>query len=50
MNHVLKAVPADPQRQLASYGDPALPLHPQLAATIAGFLRGLPQQDASALH
>jgi len=50
MNHVLKAVPADPQRQLASYGDPALPLHPQLAATIAGFLRGLPQQDASALN
>jgi fermentation-respiration switch protein FrsA (DUF1100 family) len=42
MNHVLKEVPADRQRQLASYGDPALPLHPQLASTIAGFLRALP--------
>jgi pimeloyl-ACP methyl ester carboxylesterase len=39
MNHVLKDVPADPQRQMASYGDPSLPLHPQLAPTIAGFLR-----------
>lgn len=42
MNHVLKAVPADPQRQLASYGDPALPLAPQLVPAIVGFLRGLP--------
>jgi pimeloyl-ACP methyl ester carboxylesterase len=39
MNHILKDVPADPQRQLASYGDPSLPLHPQLAPAIAGFLR-----------
>lgn len=44
MNHVLKAVPADPQRQMASYGDPALPLAPQLAGTIVGFLRGVPPQ------
>lgn len=42
MNHVLKAVPADPQRQLASYGDPALPLAPELIPAITGFLRGLP--------
>jgi len=42
MNHVLKAVAADPVRQLASYNDPALPLAPQLADTIIGFLRGLP--------
>jgi len=42
MNHVLKAVPADQARQLASYNDPALPLAPQLADAIAGFLRGLP--------
>jgi len=41
MNHVLKAVPADQVRQLASYNDPALPLAPQLAETIVGFLRGL---------
>jgi alpha-beta hydrolase superfamily lysophospholipase len=39
MNHVLKAVPADPQRQMASYGDASLPLHPQLAPAIVGFLR-----------
>lgn len=39
MNHVLKEVPADPQRQMASYGDPALPLHPQLAGALTGFLR-----------
>ena len=42
MNHVLKAVPPDPQRQLASYGDPALPLASQLIPAITGFLRGLP--------
>lgn len=42
MNHVLKDVPADPQRQLASYGDPSLPLHPKLAPLIATFLRGVP--------
>jgi fermentation-respiration switch protein FrsA (DUF1100 family) len=41
MNHVLKEVPADPQRQLASYGDPALPLAPLLSDAIAGFLRGV---------
>jgi pimeloyl-ACP methyl ester carboxylesterase len=39
MNHVLKEVPADPQRQMASYGDPALPLHPQLMPAIVGFLK-----------
>ena len=42
MNHVLKDVPADSQRQLASYGDPALPLAPGLVPAITGFLRGLP--------
>lgn len=38
MNHVLKAVDADPTRQQASYSDPALPLHPQLAPAITDFL------------
>jgi pimeloyl-ACP methyl ester carboxylesterase len=38
MNHVLKAVPADPQQNLASYANPALPLAPQLAPAITGFL------------
>jgi len=42
MNHVLKAVPADAARQLASYGDPSLPLAPGLAGAITGFLRSLP--------
>jgi len=46
MNHVLKEVPADPARQQASYGDPALPLAPGLAAGIVGFLRGLPGVQA----
>lgn len=42
MNHVLKAVPAgDLAANLASYGDPALPLAPGLADAIAEFvLRG----------
>jgi pimeloyl-ACP methyl ester carboxylesterase len=39
MNHVLKAVAADAPNPVASYGDPALPLHPQLAPVIVGFLR-----------
>ena len=42
MNHVLKEVPDDPQRQMASYGDPSLPLHPKLAPAIVAFLRGVP--------
>jgi pimeloyl-ACP methyl ester carboxylesterase len=39
MNHVLKAVPADAPNPVASYSDPALPLHPQLMPAIAGFLK-----------
>jgi pimeloyl-ACP methyl ester carboxylesterase len=39
MNHVLKEVPADPQRQMASYGDPALPLHARLMPVVVGFLK-----------
>lgn len=37
MNHVLKMVPAD-GAQLASYGDPALPLAPALVAGLTSFL------------
>lgn len=44
MNHVLKAVPADAD-PVASYGDPSLPLHPQLAPAIVGFIRGLKPAD-----
>jgi alpha-beta hydrolase superfamily lysophospholipase len=39
MNHVLKDVPIDPLHPLASYGDPALPLHAQLVPAIVDFLR-----------
>jgi len=38
MNHVLKMVPADRARQVASYGDPVLPVAPALVDAIAGFI------------
>jgi uncharacterized protein len=38
MNHILKIVPADPQQNMASYANPALPLAPQLVTTIDQFL------------
>jgi predicted dienelactone hydrolase len=41
MNHVLKQVPDDQQRQLASYGDPALPLDPELRRAVTDFLRSV---------
>jgi uncharacterized protein len=39
MNHVLKAVPADVPRQMASYNDPALPLAAELNPPLIGFLK-----------
>jgi pimeloyl-ACP methyl ester carboxylesterase len=48
MNHPLKDVPADMARQMASYGDPALPLAPGLVDAITGFLRALPAGGAPA--
>lgn len=36
MNHVLKEV-REPGRQVASYSDPALPLHPRLVEVLAAF-------------
>lgn len=38
MNHIMKSVPADNARQMASYGDPALPLAPDLVKSIVPFL------------
>jgi alpha-beta hydrolase superfamily lysophospholipase len=38
MNHVLKIAPTDPQQNVAAYGNPALPLAPQLVAALNGFL------------
>ena len=37
MNHVLKEV-RESSRQIASYSDPALPLHPRLVESIATFV------------
>jgi uncharacterized protein len=39
MNHVLKPVPADMSKQMASYNDPALPLAPELNAPLMAFLK-----------
>jgi uncharacterized protein len=41
MNHVMRIVPNDVKRQLASYKDPNLPLAAELGATILGFIAGL---------
>lgn len=43
MNHVLKMVPPDSALQLASYGDPALPISAELVERVAAFLVGLDQ-------
>jgi len=43
MNHVLRIVPMDMKRQLASYKDPQLPLASELADRILKFIGGLPQ-------
>jgi hypothetical protein len=39
MNHVLKLVPADPQQQVQSYGNPALPVAPALITAIVELVR-----------
>jgi pimeloyl-ACP methyl ester carboxylesterase len=38
MNHVFKSAPADRSGNLATYGDPALPLVPELCRVLAEFL------------
>lgn len=40
MNHVLKMVSGGMAEQMGSYGDPALPLAPGLADTVARFVQG----------
>lgn len=40
MNHVLKTVPNDPPKQVASYSDPTLPVTPTLISAITEFVRG----------
>jgi fermentation-respiration switch protein FrsA (DUF1100 family) len=39
MNHVLKAVPSDRDKQIASYSDPTLPVMPELIEEISGFVK-----------
>jgi len=41
MNHVMRIVPNDLKRQLASYKDPQLPLAAELGSAIIGFIDGL---------
>ena len=41
MNHVLKEVPAEKEKQLASYSDASLPLAGKLVEEIAGLIHGL---------
>ena len=41
MNHVMKAVPADMGKQIASYGDPSLPVPAKLLNEIASLINGL---------
>ncbi|MEX3777544.1 alpha/beta hydrolase [Pseudomonas sp. MYb118] len=41
MNHVMRIVPNDVKRQLASYKDPNLPLAAELGTRILGFIDGL---------
>ena len=44
MNNVLKLVEADPAKQLASYGDPALPVAPRLISEIADFVKTIQEK------
>lgn len=39
MNHVLKTAPSDRAANIATYSDPALPIHAELVDLIAGFIR-----------
>ena len=39
MNHVLKSVGPDPAAQRSSYGDPSLPVVPQLVDAISELVR-----------
>ncbi|MNV74006.1 hypothetical protein D3C71_1671890 [compost metagenome] len=41
MNHVMRIVPIDVKRQVASYKDPQLPLAAELGSRILSFIDGL---------
>ncbi|WP_212758088.1 alpha/beta hydrolase [Usitatibacter palustris] len=42
MNHILKIVPAERDKQMASYGDPAIPLSTELAQALEQFFAARP--------
>lgn len=46
MNHVLKLVPADQLQQVASYGDPSLPIAAELIQTLTQFLPAAMERGA----
>ncbi len=52
MNHVLKAVPLDPEQQNASYSEPMLPVVPELVEGISQFIhsRGMRRKSNQSLH
>jgi pimeloyl-ACP methyl ester carboxylesterase len=41
MNHVLKEVPAEQEKQIKSYTDPSLPVAPKLIEGINGFIKAI---------
>jgi len=45
MNHVLKRVPNDIQKQLTSYGDPSLPISEELVSEILGFINPIAKKS-----
>ncbi|MGL5081710.1 MAG: alpha/beta hydrolase [Microcoleaceae cyanobacterium] len=52
MNHILKAVPLDPEQQNASYFEPTLPVVPELVEGISQFIhsRGMRRESNQSLH
>jgi pimeloyl-ACP methyl ester carboxylesterase len=45
MNHVLKETPAEARQQMASYGDPSLPVAPKLLAEFVAFVKGVKKRQ-----
>jgi len=41
MNHVLKEAPAERDKNIATYNQPDLPLHPELVTSVIDFIHGL---------
>jgi pimeloyl-ACP methyl ester carboxylesterase len=50
MNHLLKAVPDDDGKQLASFSDPAIPTHTMLIDEISSFVKAADQRAAVKRH